>query len=168
MFCAKFGWNLPSGSGKDFKKKFSMYFCYFVRISPWKRAWPFIWINLNPHYQRKFCVKFGWTWPVGSGGFVSIFSLFRKYIPLEKAWPFICKKIESPSPKDALCQVLLKLPQWFWRFLNFVSIFSLFLKTSPLKWAWPLIWFFFGNISKYLILKIHEISRTSMVYIVWF
>ena len=25
------------------------------------------------------------------------------------------KKIESPSPKDALCQVWLKLAQWFWR-----------------------------------------------------
>ena len=37
-------------------------------------------------------------------------------------------KLESPSPKDALCQVWLKLTQWFWgrRFLNFVNVFSLF------------------------------------------
>ena len=37
------------------------------------------------------------------------------------------KKLESPSPKDALCQIWLKLAQWFWRrFLNFVNVFSPF------------------------------------------
>ena len=37
-------------------------------------------------------------------------------------------KLESPSPKDALCQVWLKLAQWLWRrrYLNFVNIFSIF------------------------------------------
>ena len=36
-------------------------------------------------------------------------------------------KLQSPSPKDALCQVWLKLAKWFWRrFLNFVNVFSLF------------------------------------------
>ena len=37
-------------------------------------------------------------------------------------------KHESPSPKDALCQIWLKLAQWFWRrrFFNFVNVFSLF------------------------------------------
>ena len=37
-------------------------------------------------------------------------------------------KHQSPSPKDALCQVWLKLAKWFWRrrFLNFVNVFSLF------------------------------------------
>ena len=38
------------------------------------------------------------------------------------------KKLEPPSPKDALCQVWLKLAQWFWRrrFLNFVNVISIF------------------------------------------
>ena len=45
----------------------SMYFRCFVIISPWKRAWPFIWTNLKFHNPRMLCVKFGWTWPVGSG-----------------------------------------------------------------------------------------------------
>ena len=27
----------------------------------------------------------------------------------------LLNKLESPSPKDALCQVWLKLAQWFWR-----------------------------------------------------
>ena len=47
----------------------SMYFCYFVIISPWKRAGPFIWTNLNSLHPRMFmyCVKFGWILPRGSG-----------------------------------------------------------------------------------------------------
>ena len=36
--------------------------------------------------------------------------------------------LESPLPKDALCQVWLKLAQWFWRrrFFNFVNVFLQF------------------------------------------
>ena len=45
----------------------SMYFCYFVIITPWKRAGPFIWTNLNPLYSRMLCAKFGWNWPCGFG-----------------------------------------------------------------------------------------------------
>ena len=38
-------------------------------------------------------------------------------------------KLESPSPKDSLCQVLLKLAQWFRRrFKNFINLFLLFRK----------------------------------------
>ena len=40
---------------------------------------------------------------------------------------FHLNKLESPSPKDALCQVWLKMAQWsLRRFLNFVKVFSLF------------------------------------------
>ena len=36
-------------------------------------------------------------------------------------------RLESPYPKIVLCQVWLKLVQWFLiRFLNFVNVFSLF------------------------------------------
>ena len=43
-------------------------------------------------------------------------------------------KLESHSPKDALCQDWLKLVQWFWRrFLNFVNVFSLFHNYLPLE-----------------------------------
>ena len=34
-----------------------MYFPYFIIISPWKRAWPFIWTNLNPHHPRMPCLS---------------------------------------------------------------------------------------------------------------
>ena len=44
-------------------------------------------------------------------------------------------KLESLSLQDALCQVWLKLAQWFWRrrFLNFVNLFSLFGSYLPIE-----------------------------------
>ena len=44
-------------------------------------------------------------------------------------------KLESPSPKDALCQVWLKLARWFWRrgLFYFVNVFSLFHTYLPLE-----------------------------------
>ena len=48
--------------------KFRQYvFAFFVIISPWKRAWPLIWTNLNSLYPKMICVKFGWNWLSGSG-----------------------------------------------------------------------------------------------------
>ena len=47
MFFAKSRCNWPSGSGEEHFLISSMYFRYFVIISPWKRAWPFICTNLN-------------------------------------------------------------------------------------------------------------------------
>ena len=65
------------------------------------------------------CAKFGWNKPSGSGeeffNFVNVFSLFRNYLPLEKGGVLHLNKLESPSPGDNLCQVWLKLTQWFWR-----------------------------------------------------
>ena len=91
----------------------SMYFRYFVIISPWKRAGPFIWTNLNLLHPRMLCDKIGCNWPSSSGeedffNFVNVFSLFRNYLPLEKGGALNLNKLESPSPKDALCQVWLK------------------------------------------------------------
>ena len=37
--------------------------------------------------------------------FVNVFSLFRNYLPLEKVGAFHLNTLESPSIKDALCQV---------------------------------------------------------------
>jgi hypothetical protein len=34
--------------------------------------------------------------------------------PLEMGYPLHLNKLESPSPKDDLCQVWLKLAQWFY------------------------------------------------------
>ena len=67
--------------------------------------------------------------------FVNIFSLFRNYLRLEKVGALHLNKLESPSPKDALCQVWSKLTQSFWkrRFLNAVNVFSLFRNYPPLE-----------------------------------
>ena len=59
MLCAMFGWNWLSGSGEEEYLIYSMHFRVFVIISPWKRVWPFIWINYNPLNPRFLCAKFG-------------------------------------------------------------------------------------------------------------
>ena len=127
-----------------------MYFLYFVSISPWKEAWPFISTNLNTHPPRMLCAKFVWNWPCcsweedfwissmyfryfviippckGRGPtfeqnwiyfiqwfwrrrfwnfILNIFLLFCYYLPLEKGMVLHLKKLESTSPKDALCQL---------------------------------------------------------------
>ena len=46
-------------------------------------------------------------------------------------------KFESPSPKDALCQVWLKLAQWFWIRRSY---FRYFIIISPWKRVGPFIW----------------------------
>ena len=65
-----------------FSKKifFVNVFSLFVIICLWRRAWPFIWTNLNLIHPMMLCVKFGWNWPCGSGeedfqNFNNIFTL---------------------------------------------------------------------------------------------
>ena len=72
----------------------------------------------------------------------SMYLLFRNYLPLEEGVALHLNKLESTSPKDALCQVWLKLAQWFWRrFLIFSSMyFGFFIIISPWKRVWPFIW----------------------------
>ena len=60
----------------------------------------------------------------------------RKKPLLLSLWELNCSslnKIESHSPKEVLCQVWLKLAQWFWRrrFFNFVNEFFAFSLLSP-------------------------------------
>ena len=79
-----------------------------------------VWINLNSLHPRMLCVKFGWNWPGGSGGeyFLILsmhFFLFSNYLSLEKSVALPLNKLESPSPKDALSQVWLKLAKRFLR-----------------------------------------------------
>jgi hypothetical protein len=54
---------------------------------------------------------------------------------LEKGVPFHLKKLESPTLKDDLCQVWLKLTQWFWRrrFLNDPTPFLHFCDYFPFE-----------------------------------
>ena len=50
-----------------------------------------------------------WFWRRRYSNFVDVFSLFHNYLPLEKGGALHLNKLETPSPKDALCQVWLKL-----------------------------------------------------------
>jgi hypothetical protein len=79
-----------------------------------------------------------WFWKRGFLKIFSVFLLFRYYLPLEKGYPLPLNKLESLSPKDDLCQVWLKLAQWFGRrrFLNDPTPFLHFLWLSPL-WKGP-------------------------------
>ena len=70
-------------------------FRYFIIIFPWKRAWQ----------NRMLCAKFGW--PSGSRkedflNFVDVFSLFRKYLPLEKGVAIHLNKL-NPFHTRMLC-----------------------------------------------------------------
>jgi hypothetical protein len=56
-----------------------------------------------------------WFWRRRFLKIFSVFLHFRYYLPLEKGNPLHFNKLESPPPKDDLCQVWLKLAQWFWR-----------------------------------------------------
>ena len=115
MLCAKFGWKGPMFCRRRFSD-FGHVFSFFVIISPWKRMWHFIWTNLNPFHPRMLCAKFGWNWPYEFFlNFVNVFSLFRNYLPLDKSVALYFNKLESLSPKDALCQVRSKFTQWIWR-----------------------------------------------------
>ena len=95
----------------------SMYFRYFVIISPWKRAGPFIWINLNPLHPRMLCAKFSWNWPSGSGEEDFLISsmffppLFRTYViisPWKRAGLFIWINLNPLYPR-LLCANLVEI-----------------------------------------------------------
>ena len=81
-----------------------MYFQYFVIISPWKRAGPFIWTNLNPLHPRMLCAKFGWNWPSGSGeeDFLISSMYFCYFViipPWKRAGPFIWTNLNPLHPR---------------------------------------------------------------------
>ena len=45
--------------------------------------------------------------------FPQLFLLFCNYLPLEKGMTLHLKKLESTLARSALCQVRVKLDQWF-------------------------------------------------------
>jgi hypothetical protein len=63
-----------------------------------------VWLNLACWFWRRRFLKF-----------FSALLLLCYYLPLEKGDPLHLKTLETPFPKDDLCQVWWKLAQWFWR-----------------------------------------------------
>ena len=97
-------WNLrnwPCSSGGDFKKS-SMHFHYVAITSP-KDTLCQVWEN--------------WLCCSGAMIFKSCQCILTMLLssPLSNGVAFHLKKLEFSLPKHALCQVLLKLAQYFWR-----------------------------------------------------
>ena len=84
-----------------------MYFCYFVINSPWKKAGPFIWTNLNRFHPWMHCATFGCNWLSGSGeeNFL-ILSIYFRYFVIISHWkrsgPFIWTNL-NPLYLRMLC-----------------------------------------------------------------
>ena len=113
MFYAKFGLNWPISFEEEFLYIYIFRQYIFVIISPWKRTWPFLWTNWNPHHQRMLCAKFGWNRLVGSGEniFLKLCQLFRNYFPLEKRVALYFNKHESRLPKKGFVPSLVEIGQ---------------------------------------------------------
>ena len=97
--------------------------------------------KIESHSPKDVCAKFVLNRPGGSGeeDFL-ILSMHFRYFVIISPWKregraLHLNKLESPSPKDALCQVWLKMAQWFSgrRFLNLVNLFSIFRNYLPLE-----------------------------------
>ena len=126
-----------------------MYFHYFGIIYPRKNEGSFILKKKTriPYIQGRFVLSLVEIGPVVLEKsrrflkFVNLHSQFLNYLPLEKGKALHLKKLESPSPKDALYQAWLKLAQWFWRrrFLKFVNVLSPFRNYLPLENEEPFI-----------------------------
>ena len=71
----------------------------------------FIFANVFRYLCNNVTLEMGWRRRFFN--FVNVFSLFHNYPPLEKGGVLHLNKLESPSSKDTLCQVWLKLAQWF-------------------------------------------------------
>ena len=115
-----------------------MYCCHLVKCGT------LFWICfLIPFTQGCFVPSL-----VGSGekdffNFINVFLLCRYYFPLEKAGAVYLNKLTPLSPKDALCQVWLKLSHWFcWRRFFFISLmrFCYIVIIFPWKTAGSFIW----------------------------
>ena len=93
----------PSGSREEYFKNLSMYFCYFVIISPLKKAELFIWTNFNPLHPRMHCAKFGWNRPSASWGDFTNSSMYFRNVVIISSWkknkPFIWTNMNPFHPK---------------------------------------------------------------------
>ena len=56
-----------------------------------------------------------WFWRIKFLKVVNLFLLFPNYLPSGKGVALHLNKPEFPSSRNTLCQVWLKLAQWFWR-----------------------------------------------------
>ena len=60
------------------RRRFVNVFSLFRNYLSWKRAWPFIWTNLNPLYLRMHCAKFGWIGSVVLEKKMKMWNVYRQ------------------------------------------------------------------------------------------
>ena len=77
--------------------------------------WSFICKNSKFPPPKDFCAKFDWSWSSGSG---------EEDFPLGKGLALHLSKIKSPSSKNALCHVWLKLAKWFWKKMKMWKVYE--------------------------------------------
>ena len=130
MSCAKFDWNLLSGSGGEMFSNSSLYFRNFVIISSWKRTGPFIWTWIS---LTSICLCQVWNLSTGSGeedffNFVNVIWPFCNISPWKRSWPSIWTHLLPLY----LGMLSVKFG-WHWTsgsgeedFFNFVNVFLLF------------------------------------------
>ena len=104
-------------------------FLRFCNFLSWKRVWPLNWTNMNP----KGCFEIGQMVLEKILKSSSMyFCYFHYFLSFRKHVTLNLNKLNFPSPKDALCQIWLKLAQRFRRFSNFVKVFFAVLQLSSL------------------------------------
>ena len=120
MLRNKFVWNWPCGSGEDFKM--SVYFRCFVIISLREKQGVFHSRKLeSPLHRDALCkVRLKLAQCFWGKRFLKVcqwFSLLHVcfYLPLENGVVLHLTKLGFPLPREAMCQVWLKLAKWFWR-----------------------------------------------------
>ena len=116
ILLAKFGWNWPNSW---FLKDHTL-FLHFCDYLPFEEGQALSLNQLDTPSPKddKYQVWMKldqWFWRRRFLNIFSVFLHFRYYLPLEMTDGHHLNKSESPSPKDDLCQVWLKLAQWFRR-----------------------------------------------------
>jgi hypothetical protein len=120
-----------------------------------------VWLNLACWFWRRRFFKI-----------FSAFLLFRYYLPLEKGDPLHLNKLESPPPKDGLCQVWLKLARWFWRRSRKCKSLQTDRRTTDNRWSEKLTWAFSsGELKSYQIIgltfslpKVHLVQQLLLLW----
>ena len=85
-------WNWPGGSGEEDV----FWICYFVIISPWKRAGPsFEKKKLNPIHPRMLCAKFCWNWSVSLSTWRWKCEKFRQTDEQQVSFQLQCNKVNN-------------------------------------------------------------------------
>ena len=102
----------------------NFFFALFCNYLPLNRAWPFIWINLNPFHPRMFYAKFGWNWPSGSREEVEDVKFTDWQMPDNRCSEKLTWAFSSGEPRSVF-------PIRWWNFKNF----CLWIKRGSCIWA---------------------------------